>query len=216
MYQRETSIIFRKGSIIFLQLDDEGCELTIVGSTEDTISQTAAFFISLMRPPTSISRLSISNEFYDHHPFNFSAADSRCFVDLFEALPSLQLALKNLTLSAAQSNVLATRLHPIAMTICDSNFVDGGNAFVSALQGRESSFGSLTFQCDLREVIDMDDDIFKRLLEVDTIKHLILPYQYVDPRSHELILAPFSTKADFLNYHIWSDTITAANLEFWS
>jgi hypothetical protein len=197
---------------VSLTLDDEGFDLTIVGSTDDVISQTAAFFISLMRPPTNISGLSISNEFYDHHPFNFGAAGCRCLVDLFETLPSLQVTFQNLTLSAAQSNVLATRLRPIDMAIWDSNFADGGNAFVSALQGRGSPFGSLTFQCDGRDFIDIDDDIFKRLLEVDTIQHLHLPYQYVD-RNHELILAPFSAKVESLNYYIWSDDITVADLE---
>ncbi|GAX16800.1 hypothetical protein FisN_5Hu171 [Fistulifera solaris] len=125
--------------------DDDDVRLYIVGSTHDAMAQTAAFFLSLVRSTSNFSCLLIAND-TNSSPIDLSAAQSQCFLDVFEAIPSLHLRFENIYLSAAQSIALAMRPHPVTITIIDSILADGGTAFVNALQDRKSSFGSLTLQ----------------------------------------------------------------------
>jgi hypothetical protein len=180
--------------------------LYIGGSTHDAMAQTAAFFLSLVRSTSNFVRLLIAN---DTAPFriDLSAAQSQCFVDIFEAIPSLHLEFQAITLSAAQSVALATRPHPVTIKYYDSVLADGGTAFVNALQDRKSSFGSLTVEQYRSNDLPLNVDNLRRLLQVETIEHLGLPLLF----DNELVLLPFSAKADSLFYEFRMESQVSRN-----
>lgn len=84
--------------------------------------------------------------------------------------------------------------HPINLEFSKGiRFQDNGTAFVSALEDRQSSFGSLRVKDDM----PLDDVNLKRLLKVNNIEKLELPIL-----KDELLLLPFSAPVKSLEYTI--------------
>ena len=104
-----------------------------------------------------------------------------------------------MTLSIEQSILLATRCHLTDLRFRACQFGDGGSAFVDALQNRTSSLHVLQFG----EKAALNDDNWKRLVQLDNIKHLLLPHL-----SDEVALLPFSAPVESLYYEIASSSIS--------
>jgi hypothetical protein len=73
---------------------------------------------------------------------------------------------------------------------------DGGTAFVDALEDRQTPFGSIKFET----FVALDSKNLKRLLKLDVLNRLELPY-VTDP---EVSLLPFSARVETLEYNIFS------------
>lgn len=123
---------------------------------------------------------------------------------MFEANPLRGLRLGNLTLSALQSTILATRPHPIKLHLFDSMFEDDGKAFVQALKKRQSIFGSLTIFH--RDGGPLNTANWKRLFQVGTFEFLDICVL-----NEEIALLPFSAKTGSLVYEAGS-SLTEANV----
>ncbi|GAX18837.1 hypothetical protein FisN_26Hu139 [Fistulifera solaris] len=90
---------------------------------------------------------------------------------LFELAHASRVSLKDLSLRAEQSTILASKPYPIDLTVTHCFFGDDGTAFVDALEKRKSSFGSLTIENN----VPISHVNFERLLQVEALDHLGLP-----------------------------------------
>jgi hypothetical protein len=175
--------------VLCLDFNPPGPRLHIVGATDEAIAETAALFLAVTGPSEADSNVTIVS----HTQFDFRPVGSQC---LSWAASSRHLILTRLTLSVEQSTFLATRSHPMLLTLHNCNFEDCGTAFVDALASRKTSFGSLALREDLTP-FDIGVENMKRLLQVGTIKELILPLFQGD-----LVFLPFSAPVDHLKYEI--------------
>lgn len=182
-----------------LHFGTNGPTLCIVGRTDDSIAETAAYFMELEEPTEGSSFF----EVVGREAFDFSAVPARCLSRICEATPSRSVYLNNVTLSAEQSVVLATTAHPTTLLGCV--FEDGGAAFVKALRNRQSSFGSLTFDTST----GLNDKNLKRLFKVETIDQLTLPLLDHD----EIGLRALSAKVNFLDYRIGLSSLSCAGFQ---
>ncbi|GAX18838.1 hypothetical protein FisN_26Hu140 [Fistulifera solaris] len=164
-----------------IELGKASPTLYIVGETEDAIVDTAAFFMSFHNWKDSIFHVStIEDRFY------FSGDRSSSSAQLFERISASEIRLTDLSLTAAQSTVLATKPYRISLTLDDCVFEDEGTAFVNALAKRTSSFGSLTFNGqgdDDEDQFGLSRDNLERLLQVKVLEH------FGSPMIHEAELA---------------------------
>ncbi|GAX27810.1 hypothetical protein FisN_13Hu083 [Fistulifera solaris] len=127
----------------------------------------------------------------------FRRVRARCMKRILRT-PLRVIEFRNLTLSALQCSLLATRPHPLHVTFQDCEFEGCGWAFVEALEKRTSSFGSLTFKGH----IDLASDELERLFQVNCIEHLNLPC--LDYNGKVSIL-PLAAPVDHLKYDLYAD-----------
>jgi hypothetical protein len=181
-----------------LKLREKGAILRITGRTHETISQTAAFFLNLMKPSKESALLAVdaSNRCLD-----FRAAPSECLSRIFEAAQHVRF--QNLQLSAQQSITLATRPHPVHLTFSNCELEDEGTAFVDYLEKRTQSFGTLRFI----NITGLNHDNLQRLLQLEMIERLCI--HCLEDEG----LLPFSTKAKYLDYDISSASLSKADLK---
>ena len=121
---------------------------SIFGSNDTAIAETATFFWSLKHPGEN-SRLKIKKKL-DDEDFDFGAFQSERIARFLDASPTRALEIQARNWSREQSIVLATQPYPFKLKLpkhlCFGEgfgFDDDGSAFVDALEGRQSSFGSL-------------------------------------------------------------------------
>ncbi len=90
------------------------------------------------------------------------------------------MQLSGLTLSQAQSTVLATRPYPVNLILLNSmRFQDDGTAFVDALESRQTPFGILHLNCreenhnrEGGDQICLTGTVLQRLFQTNTIERL--------------------------------------------
>ncbi len=181
-----------------------GPKLYIVGRTEKAIAETAAFFLSLAGQREADLDLVIASR----SSFDFRLVGSQGLNYLYATTSSRNLTLRYLTLSVEQSIFLATRPHPMQVTVQFCNFEDQGTEFVDALASRKTSFGSLAYRLPYHDDKPFADDIMRRLLQVDTIKELNLSCL-----QDELALLPFSARVEYLDYEIDTSSLLEADLQ---
>ena len=179
--QRWLSLKLRKGPSFY-----------IVGDTVSAIAQTAAFLFRFEKPTDESSGLEIEGCF-GRNRFDFRTAGSRYLRRIIiEAVTVRPLWFHEIKFSERQSITLATRPHLIQLALCECEFEDEGTAFVDALERRTSSFGSLA----IKGSTTLSLTNVKRLLQVDTVEILGLPYMDDDECFHLSLAA----KVDRLNY----------------
>ena len=147
--------------------------------------------MSLDEPTEQSTRLHFGA--FGDHRFDFRGADTHFLKRILDVASSRKVAFRNLTMSAGQSVVLVSRPHAVQLEFDGCVFTDGGTAFVDALENRESSLGSLTFEGNP----GFTEAILKRFLQVDVIDEL----RFVGSND-QLTLLPFSAKVDHLEYSI--------------
>ncbi|GAX18843.1 hypothetical protein FisN_26Hu145 [Fistulifera solaris] len=190
---------------MFIKFGSKGPALHIVGTTDKEVTETASYFLDLESLPTTDHReLSVGSPF---SYFDFTAAPTPCLSRIFEVAPLRCVSLMSLLLSADQSTELATMSEKVQVNIVDCIFQDGGTAFVDALVSRPSSFGSLTFEVQ----VNMDDDNFNRLLRVDTLEHLGLPFLFTDDQDSILLL---SVKVESLRSFVFAPMLSIETKAF--
>jgi hypothetical protein len=196
-------------SISFSLLDvGQASELkcAIYGATDAAVAETAAFFWSLEHSASPYASLRV-----DHHPgfwtgdqnatFDFASFSSEQFSRILDANPTRKLLLQTGTWSREQSFCLASRPNPVKVMLADVfDFQDKGTAFVSALEEREHSFGSLELATD-RSTFTPDN--LRRLFNLEK-KFEKLKISKLD---EELVLRPFSANVDTLEYHLAAEHI---------
>ena len=135
--------------------------------------------------------------------FYCCAALPQFFERIFNETPSRELQFNEISLTAEQCTVLATRPHPVQLTFSmDTRFMDTGTAFVDALEHRTSPFGSLTIE----EYVWLSRENLRKFLKLDVIEHLSLPGLSND----ELALLALSAKVDSLTCEIGSSLLSEA------
>ncbi|GAX27733.1 hypothetical protein FisN_13Hu168 [Fistulifera solaris] len=155
--------------------------VVITGTSDHAIVDTAIFFISLHETAAHVD-------------------DSDVSIDAY-ATPDVEFY--NLTLTAQQSDFLASGSLPIGVVFSSCEFEDGGTAYVSALEKRKSSFGSLSLNVN----VPFDDDNLMRLAQVDMLETL-----FTECWPGDLAFLPFSAKAGFLEYDIPVSALEAGDL----
>ncbi|GAX27267.1 hypothetical protein FisN_13Lh167 [Fistulifera solaris] len=189
-------------SFLTLKLREDGPFLRITGSTDDAVAQTVAFFLSFEQPTEENPSVFIG---YLNVGFDFREAGTHWIQRMFELRPSTSVHFKGLRFSLQQSSVLASRSHQTGLLLIDCELEDGGNAFLDELVQRKSTFGSLTFNGS----IPLNENNFRRLLQIDTVGHLGLP---INDLNDELVLLPFSTRAASLDSTMSSSKLLGADL----
>lgn len=180
--------------VLALEFGKQGPRFHIVGRTQDGVSRTAAFFMSLLDATEEITYLRISTTSF---VLDFTAARYQCLTRIFEIAPYRYLQFEGLLLSGEQLIVLATRSHPVRLVFKGCKCEDEGTSFVHAVENRLSPFGRLTIDRRL-----LSDANLMRLLEVDVIQHLGVHYL-----EEELLLLPFSARMDSLECRNFSSGI---------
>jgi hypothetical protein len=118
---------------------------------------------------------------------------------ILDANPKRKVIFSRSGFNAEQSVVLATRPQLLDVSfIQEFAFLDGGAAFVDALEERQSSFGSLHLSCGLH-VAALSDYHLKRLLQLEYCFEFL---KITFPRP-ECALLPFSAKVNVLDF--WVD-----------
>jgi hypothetical protein len=105
---------------------------SIIGETDSALVETATFFLSLKATITENSSLSV--DVSTTYNIDFRAARCQCLMHIFEEAPSRKVTFGGLTLSAEQSSILATRTHPVQLSLLNCVFEDEGSAFLDALE----------------------------------------------------------------------------------
>ena len=203
------SPMYGQGQHLFVDYVDKGFKLHIVGKTDEAIAQTAAFFMSLEEDSSTKESSRVFFSSMCSRTIDFSGAGSQCLIHLFERAPSRHVHFLHVSLSSEQSIVLATRPQPVQLTFQSCSFIDEGTAFVTALENRKSSFGSLTIQFLTGGTTGLKNVNMRRLFKVDVISHLSLSSLI---KEEELVLLPFSAPVDALDYTI--DARLLANADF--
>ena len=163
--------------------------VTISGKTDDAIADTAVFWWGMHCPEEGNPCLQLENQ---SSTFDFGVFTTTHLSTIFASNPKRGLSLYCVTLNAAQSIFLATRGHPIALTFkYDVDLEDEGDAFVNALQTRESPFGSMHF-CDN---IPFRTENIARLMQPQMFEQLTLPAW-----ENIMALLPFSASTKKLEY----------------
>ncbi|GAX12462.1 hypothetical protein FisN_24Hu036 [Fistulifera solaris] len=187
-----------------LMFGSEGPILCIVGETDRSVAQTAAFFMALEKKKTGMSSSPstfVIGTYFSH--FDFRAAGIRFVKRVIETDPSRQMSLRDLTLSAKQSTVVATRSYPIRLHFSSCKFEDEGDALLDALQSRLSSSDEYIFDGSS----GLSNHNLKRLVKLDTMQRLQLPCV-----NREVALLPFSAKVNFLECAISSSSLVEDDL----
>ncbi|GAX18842.1 hypothetical protein FisN_26Hu144 [Fistulifera solaris] len=181
-----------------------GIVLQVVGRTREAVIDAALFFLRLEQPSKETDNWLEINA-HSCHSFDFRGTGTQWIERLFEISPARHVKFEHLVLSVEQSLILATRTQPIGLSFASSSLDDYGDAFVDALAGRQSSFGSLT----LDGTPALVNDNVERLLQVDCLDHLDLPFYFEDDRA----LLPFSAKVNSLSYILFTDDISVADIQ---
>ncbi|GAX27802.1 hypothetical protein FisN_13Hu091 [Fistulifera solaris] len=184
----------------------EMVQFTIVGSTDNAVAETATFWITAEKLPDGSHDLCVCGR---GGFIGFRGAQAPCLKHLLQVAPSRWVEFRNLVFNAEQAVTLATRPDQIKLSFMDCMFEDGGTAFVTALQERQSPFGLLSFDSLTTEGKNsLSDDNMKLLFQVGTINELLLS------RLHgELALLAFSAKVDHLDYTASSASLLSADLQ---
>ena len=182
-----------------------GLKMDIVGSTDDAIAETAAFFMSLEDRLDGCQSSDVILDTYGGSAIDFRAAGAQCFLHMFDVAPCRDLRLSMLKLSAEQSAALTRGPYSIHLILSQCFFEDEGTAFVGALLNRESNFGSLSFE----ESTGLSDENLKGLLQVAMIQYLSLPLLNND----ELAIVAFTSQAKSLDYDISYEALRKADME---
>ncbi|GAX29362.1 hypothetical protein FisN_16Hu201 [Fistulifera solaris] len=179
-----------------------GC---IFGDDDEKIAETLAFFLSLKDGGKNGARLEIDFNM-STSSFCMSALQPEHLAQILDANPTRQYMLQAGIWTPEQTAILGSRPYPLHLTLTRSGFgegsgfrfKDGGAAFVDALAGRQSSFGTLIFDfhCD-RETVPLTLPSVKRLVEVGTFDKLSMGIW-----SRSCVLSPFSAKTNSLLYVI--------------
>ncbi len=177
-------------SLVF-HFDNKGPQLYIAGKTDEAIAESAAFFLKLVQPTDKCCSLTA---YSSGNIFDLSVAGSQCFVQFFEACSSSSaIDFQDIALSAEQSAVIAARPRAASTALFDCTFEDQGTAFLSALETRQSSFGSLKFPCTNA----LNENNLQRLFQIDTIQRLELSLTEVSDEITRQFLAAKSISLDF-------------------
>ncbi|GAX14664.1 hypothetical protein FisN_11Hu203 [Fistulifera solaris] len=179
-----------------------GPDIYIFGDTDTAIAETTAFFLELEGSNTCEDRLEF--QFHGHQSFNFRDAGSQCIMHMLKIAPSRDIYFRNITISTDQSLALATSKHPKHIYFFKTAFEDEGSAFVDALETRQSSFGSLTFE---ETSPGINDNNLQRLFRVSVIEHLGLPVL-----SEATTLLSLAAKVDSLDCLISSSLLQKVDL----
>ncbi|GAX17925.1 hypothetical protein FisN_18Hu133 [Fistulifera solaris] len=155
----------------------------IVGPNDNAIAQTLSCLMDLEKESTKSYSFEVSGSW--GNIFDFSAAGSQCLERLCEFAFSNKVEFHRMLLSAEQSAVLATRRHPMNLSLRNCRFADGGTAFVDELKVRRESFGSL----QLCNSSPFDARNMQQFLQVDCLDHF-------GAKVIKGTFAPLSTKAD--------------------
>ncbi len=177
------------------------CE--ILGKTSDAIAETAALFWSLKGLDEISAPFTIVS--YNGY-FDFNAVKADHLVRIFEKNSNRSLHLKMMRFNAAQSRVLATRPDRIGLilesTCC---FEDDGEAFIHALQNRQSSFGTFGLSGNISIIFKEN---LKRLLQLTTFDKLTLSFL-----PENLVDLPFSAPVRSLDYTINNLSVLSRQFE---
>lgn len=177
-------------------------ECAIYGKKDSAIAATAAFFWSLQH--LGESRLEIyACEKRNKNDFSFAALSAEQLARILDANPSRHWEFQTGFWSAEQCLIFATRPYPLKLKLTESlgakscfRFKDEGNAFVDALETRQSSFGSLCIDFDLDEMPFSPINLLRifRLETIDKLSCSILEWR--------LVLEPFRAQVNTLDYEI--------------
>jgi hypothetical protein len=175
----------------------------IVGRSDKALADTTAFVMGIEKPAEASTYLYICP--YREPAYTYPALGSQCLTRIFDKAPSRQVKIAGFTLSAGQTMFLATRPHPVHLSLCYCKIEDEGTAFVNALENRKSLFGSL----DIKWCQTFHYDNLRRILQVDTLNHLEFPL-LMNPG--KLSLLPFSAQVVSLQHEIHSSSLVNADL----
>ncbi|GAX18840.1 hypothetical protein FisN_26Hu142 [Fistulifera solaris] len=201
MYRRDNGAItyilpgtqfynFPKSNDTFLPLkfSDKGPRLLISCDSDDAVSKTVEFFMSLLDPMKHYVQIGETGYY-----FNVCCLQTCCLMRIIDAAQSLHVRFQSTTLSVSQAVALAKGPHPARLTFDECYFPDGGTTFVDALLDRLSPFHSFA----LKRCEGFSDGNMGRLFESGMIDHLTLPS--LDPH---LCLYAFSAKVKSLEFDV--------------
>ena len=175
---------------------------TIYGKTDTAIAETLTFLWSLQHSNRKGVPLQIRGYApWDktQHTFDFDALLPEQLASIFDVHPELHLEMDTIRWSREQSVVLATRPYPLNWKLAQS-FRDGGTAFVSALQTRQSPFGELCFTLSRSYKPSFSLPNLQRLFQLEGIFEKL----DIHCRDRDYVLLPFSANVGTLHYMIES------------
>lgn len=191
----------RRDKSLILTFYEDGkniCTMTcaITGPSDDAIADTATFLWSLHHPENNKnSSLAIRNSGHGSG-FDFRAIRQEQLARMFEKNPTRHVEFSHLTISAEQSVILATMIHPVHLRFgCFSVIEDNGDALTSALQNRQSPFGYLNFSavnCN-DDKIWLSDSNVQRILQIPFINELVLDGCFSDDLIPFIFSSPIET-----------------------
>jgi hypothetical protein len=183
-----------EGRKLAFRINDMHC--AIYGKQDAAIAETAIFLWSLKRLGGGL--------YIDHcEIFSFAALSAEQFAKALDANPTQELMMYEVKLSTAQSVVLATRSYPLDLTFEENHsaFEDDGAAFITALERRQSSFGSLAmyWEGDVYERMPyLSPENLRRLCNLEVFDKLTLDFL----RDRALNFLPFAAKVNTLKYEL--------------
>ncbi|GAX18852.1 hypothetical protein FisN_26Hu154 [Fistulifera solaris] len=181
----------RIGRGLVFQFDTIGLQLYNAGKTDEAIAESAAFFLGLVQPTDKCCSLTAYSR---RNMLDLSAAGPQCFSQFFEACSSSStIDFQDIALSAEQSAVIAARPRATSIVLQDCTFSDQGTAFVSVLETRQSSFGSLNFPFTNA----LNENNLQRLFQIDAIEHLEIPLREASDDITRQFLAAKTNSLDF-------------------
>lgn len=173
---------------------------TIVGNTDEAIVETAEYFWNLKSRDAGDSHVQLAIG-ASNSEFDFSMIQPDLLARVLDIDPKGTMKFSDVTLSRAQSVTLATRPYPVDFLWLNSlRFEDNGNAFVDALQSRQSSFGKLElngYNDYSNGQLCFDGTVLQRLFQTDTIEKLQISGSMDD---HDLVLSLFSSPINAISW----------------
>ena len=203
---------FHKRNVQFTIHGKYGLDYVIYGETDADIAETITFLWSV--PDSEGERLQVNEVPCDTDTpnFDFAALQPEQLAQILDANPTRRFDFRTGIFNADLAVVLATRPYPLNLRltkVTDNEtkdgfaFIDGGTAFVDALETRQSSFGSLHISyATEKRPIPFSPVNLHRLVQLEAFERLST-YIYDD----EAILFPFSSKVDTLDYQASGDYI---------
>ena len=187
--------------------DKFNLDCAVYGETEAEVLETVTFFWSLKGQGDNSIRLIISEQTIDRvdYTFDFATLQPEQLARILDANPTRRFFLGRGVWNAEQSIVLASRPNTLDLHLTKDAqsagfaFEDDGTVFVRELEKRQSSFGSLSVTLDK---IPFSRANFERLFELETFEKL-----EIGDLGKDLVLLPFSAKAETLAYEISSNTL---------
>jgi hypothetical protein len=174
-------------------------DCALYGENDAAIAETFMYFTSLPHPAGS--KTAVLQCYCDEDSqFDFGCLQPEQLARVLDSNPTRRVEL-SATISAEQARVLATRSYSLDLLFVghDFAFLDGGTAFVEALEHRESTFGSLFIYCG-----EMEDSISSNNLErLLNLENMFEELQISSP-NEECVLLPFLAKVDVLEYRLYA------------